>query len=477
MTKSDLSAGVGENSETDLLVLGSGPGGYTAAFRAADLGLRVMLVERFPDLGGVCLNVGCIPSKALLETVKSLEGVPELARRGFKFAQPSFDLNALRAWKDGVVKRLSGGLRSLSQQRKITVVKGQGTFTSPNTLSLDGQRTIRFAQAILAVGSRPVDLPWLPEDPRIMDSTGALELKDVPRKLLILGAGIIGMEMATVYAGLGSRVTVIEMQGQVMSGADEDLTAPLLRRMQARLENVLLNTRVTKVQNLKEGLKVSFEGPEGSDECLFDRMLVAVGRRPNTDGIGLAKLGLNVEKSGLLAVDDQLRTSVAGIFAIGDMVTGPMLAHKAAYEGRVAAEVAAGLKTINQARVIPQVAYCDPEIAWVGMTESELKARDVPYERASFPWIANGRANTMGRTEGLTKMMVDPESHQILGVGIVGPHAGDLISEATLAIEAQLEPGDIALTIHPHPTLSEITAFAAEAYEGTLTELFPPRRH
>lgn len=476
MTKSDQSGATGQTFETDLLVLGAGPGGYTAAFRAADLGLRVTLVERFPDLGGVCLNVGCIPSKALLETVKSLDGVHELAGRGFKFSEPSFDLNALRAWKDGVVKRLSGGLKSLARQRKVTVIQGEGVFTAPNTLSLDGQRTVRFSQAILAVGSRPVELPWLPADPRIMDSTGALEIKDVPRKLLILGGGIIGMEMATVYAGLGSRVTVMEMQDQLMPGADADLTAPLLKRMQSRLESVRLNTRVTKVESQKAGLKVSFEGPEGKED-MFDRLLVAVGRRPNTDNIGLAKLGLSVDKSGQLVVDSQQRTQAPGVFAIGDIVAGPMLAHKAAYEGRVAAEVACGLKTVNQARVIPQVAYCDPEIAWVGMTETELKARAIPYERSSFPWMANGRANTMGRTEGLTKMMVDPETHQILGVGIVGSHAGDLISEAALAIEAQLEPGDIALTIHPHPTLSEITAFTAEAYEGTLTELFPPRRH
>lgn len=476
MTESRNTSTAPSVHETGLLVLGGGPGGYTAAFRAADLGLQVTLVEERPTLGGVCLNVGCIPSKALLESVKSLEGAGELAERGIVFQAPKVDLDALRAWKDGVVARLAGGLKGLARQRKITVLQGRGVFTGPSSLQLDNGTQVKFAQAIIAVGSRPVQLPFLPDDPRIIDSTGALALPDIPGRLLILGGGIIGMEMATVYAALGSRVTVVEQQDQLMPSCDPELVAPLHKRMQGRLEAVLLKTRVTQVKAEKSGLRVHFEGPQGSSSAVYDRLLVAVGRRPNTDTIGADALGVPVDRQGLITVDAQQRTVNKKVFAIGDIVAGPMLAHKASCEGRVAAEAAAGQKTVNQARVIPQVAYCDPEVAWVGVTEPEAKAQGLAYERSSFPWMANGRATTMGRTEGVTKMLVDPKTHRILGIGMVGPHAGDLIAEAALAMEADLEPGDIALTIHPHPTLSEIMALTAEAYEGTLTELYPPRR-
>lgn len=462
--------------ETQLLVLGGGPGGYTAAFRAADLGLNVTLVEERPTLGGVCLNAGCIPSKALLESVKSLEDARELIGRGITFKEPEINLETLRNWKNGIVSRLCAGLQHLARQRKVNVVTGHGVFISPDTLQIEDGSHIRFSSAILAVGSRPVCLPFLPKDPRIMDSTGALDLHDIPKRLLILGGGIIGMEMATVYAGLGSRVTVVEQQAHIIPSCDPDLSQPVHKRMQNRLEALLTETSVAAVQATTDHLIVQFKGPKSESTAEFDRILVAVGRTPNTGQLGLDALGITTDTQGLIPVDAQQRTTNTKIHAIGDIVAGPMLAHKASYEGRVAAEVIAGQASINQAHVIPQVAYCDPEIAWVGLTENEAKARAIPYERASFPWAASGRANTLGRTDGLTKMLVDPVSHEILGIGMVGTHAGDLIAEAALAMEAGLEPGDIALTIHPHPTLSETMALTAEAYEGTLTELYPPRR-
>ena len=464
--------------ETQLLILGGGPGGYTAAFRAADLGMQVTLVENRDTLGGVCLNVGCIPSKALLESVKALEGARELIKRGIIFKEPDLNLEALRVWKDGIVSQLASGLKSLARQRKVTLLKGHGVFTSLNTLRVDDKTDVKFDQAILALGSRPVQLSMLPNDSRIIDSTGALELKDIPKHLLIIGGGIIGMEMATIYAGLGAMVTVVEQQSNLLPLCDVDLVLPLYKRMRSKLEAILLDTRVTDVQAQDDALYVKFQSSTGVEtSSKFDRILVAVGRRPNTDKVMLQELGLTPDDNGFLTVDKQQRTTNSKVFAIGDIVMGPMLAHKASYEGRVAAEVAAGRKTINQAQVIPQVAYCDPELAWVGLTETEAKAQGLPYERSSIPWAANGRAHTLGRTEGLTKMIVDPETHKILGIGMVGPHAGDLIAEATLAMEANLEPGDIALTIHPHPTLSEIMALTTEAYEGTLTEMYPSRRN
>lgn len=473
---SSASTHPGSSHDTDLLVLGGGPGGYTAAFRAADLGMRVTLVDQRPQLGGVCLHEGCIPSKALLESVKVLHEAHGLSDRGIAFAAPDVDIARLRKWKDGVVSRLASGLQHLVGQRKVNVVTGHGAFTGPTTLSVDGGQTIRFSKAIIASGSRPVRLPFLPDDPHIVDSTGALALQDVPKRLLIIGGGIIGLEMATVYAGLGSKVTLVEQQPRLLAAADADIVAPVHKRMKAALEAIHLETAVASAEIHPDRISVAFKGPKGAHHADFDKVLVAVGRRPNTGQIGLEAAGIAIDEHGLIQVDDQQRTTNAAVYAIGDCVHGPMLAHKATFEGRIAAESAAGLKSFNQARVIPQVAYCHPEVAWVGITEAEADAQGIAYERASFPWMANGRAHTMGSTDGLTKMLVEPGTHRILGVAMVGTHAGDLIAEAALAMEADLEPGDIALTIHAHPTLSETLAFTSEAYEGTLTELFPPRR-
>lgn len=464
--------------QTDLLVLGGGPGGYTAAFRAADLGLTVTLVEQRAVLGGVCLNEGCIPSKALLETVRQLDGVDALAAKGITCTRPSLDLDALRVWKDSLVSQLATGLGSLARQRKVKVIQGEGALLDGHRVRV-GDVTIAYTHLILAVGSRPAQIPGLPDDPRVMDSSAALAIRDIPARLLVIGGGIIGMEMATVYQGLGSRVTVVEAQGQLLAACDPDLVVPLTRRMQKRLAAIHLSTRVSGVVATERAIEVTLDGPGISDANVvqsFDRVLVAVGRRPNTDQIDLAAIGVPVDAAGLIPVDDQQRTTNPRVFAIGDIVAGPMLAHKATLEGRVAAEVAAGLKRRNLTSLIPNVAYTEPELAWVGLTETQAKSQGVAYERSSFPWMGSGRAHTMGHTDGLTKMLVDPVTHEILGVGMVGPHAGELIAQATLAIEAGLEPGDVALTVHPHPTLSETLAFAAEAFEGTLTELYPPRR-
>ncbi|ADP18198.1 dihydrolipoyl dehydrogenase 4 [Achromobacter xylosoxidans A8] len=463
---------VGENIDTELLVLGGGPGGYTAAFRAADLGLAVTLVEERPALGGVCLNVGCIPSKALLHAARALEETRGLHELGIEFGEPRIRLDKLRRWKEALVAKLNGGLAGLAKRRKVRVVHGLGQFTGSNTLEVAGGQTVRFKQAIIAVGSHPVRLAGLPDDPRIMDSSDALALESVPQRLLVVGGGIIGMELATVYAALGTRVTVVELTDGLLPGCDRDLVKPLEQRVASRYEAILTGTRVVSASAREDGVHVVFSGPHGVGPQVYDAVLVAAGRRPNGARIGADRAGVLVDERGFIAVDERQRTNVPHILAIGDVVGEPMLAHKAAYEGKVAAEIAAGKKAGNDAKVIPAVAYTDPEVAWVGLTETAARRDGVAFESASFPWAASGRALSLGRGEGLTKILVEPRTRALLGVGMVGPQAGDLISEAALAIEMGAEPGDIALTIHPHPTLSETLAFAAEAYEGTLTELF-----
>jgi dihydrolipoamide dehydrogenase len=467
-----------KNVTAEIVVLGSGPAGYTAAFRAADLGKQVVLVEKEPQLGGVCLNVGCIPSKALLHAAKVVEEAKEMADHGIDFGKPKIDTKKLVAWKESVIKRLTSGLSGLAKQRNITVVYGEGQFSSPNTLevtSKDGKQTIQFQQAIIAVGSTPVELPFLPKDPRIMDSTGALELAEL-NDLLVIGGGIIGMEMATVYQTLGSKVTVVEMQDSLIAGADKDIVAPLQKRMQSRCEAIYFNTKVTKVEAKKDGLWVTMEGEKApKTPQKFSRILCAVGRKPNGKLIKAEKADVHVDERGFIPVDRQLRTNVPHIFAVGDVIGNPMLAHKGVHEGKTAAEVAAGEKNFADWKVIPSVAYTDPEIAWVGITEIEAKAKGIPYGKGTFPWAASGRSLSMGRDEGLTKVIFD-EKNRVIGAGIVGTNAGELISELALAIEMSCEAGDIALTIHPHPTLSESVANAVEAFEGTVTDIYIPKR-
>ncbi len=467
------------NTSTQLLVLGSGPGGYTAAFRAADLGMRVTLVERWSDLGGVCLNVGCIPSKALLHAAKVIEDAQSMGAHGIAFGSPSIDRSKLRTWKDSVVKKLTGGLRLLAKQRKVDVVQGVGRFVSPNVIEVmgtSGSARIRFDACIIAAGSEPVRLPALPADPRVMDSTGALELPEASGRLLVIGGGIIGLEMACVYDGLGSRVSVVELTPQLMPGTDPDLVRPLEKRIKGRYEAILTGTKVTRVEALAEGIRVTFEGEKAPAPQVYDRVLVAVGRVPNGKAIGAENAGIALSDRGFIPVDKQMRTNVPHIFAIGDIAGPPMLAHKAMHEAKVAAEVAAGHKSAFDARVIPSVAYTDPEIAWVGLTETEAKAKNIPYKKGAFPWVANGRSLSLGREEGFSKLLFDPETRRVLGGGIVGTNAGDLISEVALAIELGGDAADIGLTIHPHPTLSETVAGAAEAFEGTLTDLYIPKR-
>jgi dihydrolipoyl dehydrogenase len=465
----------------EVLVLGAGPGGYTAAFRAADLGKRVVVVDPREALGGVCLNIGCIPSKALLHAARVIAEAQEMSGSGVRFGPPSIDLDALRSWKEGVVRRLTSGLGGLARQRKVTTVQGVGRFVSPNQLEVvaaDGSTTlVGFDTAIIACGSEPVTLPFVPhEDPGVIDSEGALELSDVPRRLLVLGGGIIGLEMATVYSALGSQVTVVELMDQIIPGADKDLVAPLAKRIGQHYENVRLSTRVTRVERDGDGLRVSFDGAGAPDEDRFDKVLVAVGRRPNGKLIGVDAAGVVVDDRGFIPVDKQLRTNVGHVFAIGDVVGQPMLAHKAAHEGKVAAEAAAGQPSHFDARVIPSVAYTDPEVAWVGATENEAKASGVAYGTGVFPWAASGRALSLGRDEGMTKLVFDEATHRLIGAGMVGPNAGELIAEAALAIEMGADAGDIGMTIHPHPTLSETVGMAAEAFEGTLTDLYLPRK-
>jgi dihydrolipoamide dehydrogenase len=468
------------DSKCDLLVLGAGPGGYSAAFRAADLGLNVVLVERYSTLGGVCLNVGCIPSKALLHTAAVLEEAQALADHGISFGKPKIDLDKLRAFKDGVIGKLTGGLAGMAKARKVTVVTGLGSFVSANHVSVQtasGVQTIEFAQAIIAAGSQPVKLPFMPDDERVVDSTGALLLRNIPKRMLIVGGGIIGLEMGTVYSALGSRLDVVEMQDGLMQGADRDLVKVWQKKNAHRFDNLMLNTKTVGAVAKKDGIYVSFEGASAPKEPQrYDLVLQAVGRTPNGKKIGADKAGVLVSDRGFIEVDRQMRTNVSNIFAIGDLIGQPMLAHKAVHEGHVAAEVAAGQKSYFDARVIPSVAYTDPEVAWVGLTEIEAKQQGVAITKGMFPWAASGRAIANGRDEGFTKLLFDAATHKILGGGIVGTNAGDLISEVALAIEMGADMVDIGKTIHPHPTLGESVGLAAEAAEGHCTDLPPVKK-
>ncbi|MGD7035586.1 dihydrolipoyl dehydrogenase [Methylotuvimicrobium buryatense] len=464
------------NLHAEVLVLGGGPGGYTAAFRAADLGKQVVIVERYPVLGGVCLNVGCIPSKALLHMAQIVHEAQEFSGHGVDFGAPKFDLDKIRSWKDSVTKGLNNGLDGLVKQRKITRIQGNGSFVSENQLQVDnenGTQLISFDQAIIAAGSEPTKIPVFPnDDPRLWDSTGALQLREIPKKLLIVGGGIIGLEMATVYHALGSKISVVELMDQIIPGCDKDLVRPLHNRIKKQYEAIWTETRVTAIEALEEGLKVSFEGDKAPESEIFDAVLVAVGRRPNGKKIGAENAGIQVTEQGFIEVDKQQRTNIPHIFAIGDIVGNPMLAHKAAYEGKIAAEVIAGHKAAFDALTIPSVAYTDPEIAWMGLTENQAKEQGIEIDKGVFPWAASGRSLSMGRSEGMTKVICDKETGRILGAGIVGPHAGDLIAEAVLALEMGADAEDVALTIHPHPTLSETFAFASEVVAGTITDLY-----
>ena len=466
--------------ECQVCVLGSGPGGYTAAFRAADLGQNTVLIERYATLGGVCLNVGCIPSKALLHAARVIDEAAHAADIGIAFGEPKIDIGKLAAFKDKVVAQLTGGLASMGKQRKVTVVRGTGKFVSPHEIEVDGpdgKKLVRFEKCIIAAGSQAVKLPGFPwDDPRMMDSTDALLLNDVPKKLLVVGGGIIGLEMACVYNALGSEVTVVELLDQLMPGADPDLVRPLAQRLGKRYAGIHLKVKVAKVEVAKDGLRATFEGDKAPAPQLYDRVLVAVGRAPNGKKIDADKAGVAVSERGFIATDKQMRTNVPHIFAIGDIVGNPMLAHKATHEGKVAAEVCAGEKSEFVARVIPSVAYTDPEVAWVGVTELEAKAKGIAYGVGKFPHAASGRAIGIGRTEGFTKLIFDESTHRIIGAGITCPGAGDLISELALAIEMGCEAADIGLTVHPHPTLSESVGMAAEVYEGTITDLYIPKR-
>jgi dihydrolipoamide dehydrogenase len=462
--------------QTEVVVLGSGPGGYTAAFRAADLGKKVVLIERNETLGGVCLNVGCIPSKALLHITKIIDEAREVGQHGVEFAEPKIDINKIRDYKNGVVAKLTGGLRMLAKQRKVEVVYGVGKFVSANQIEVEtkeGKQVIQFKDAIIATGSEPINFSFLPDDPRIIDSTGALELTETKGEMLIIGGGIIGLEMATVYSTLGADITVVELLPQLVAQVDKDIVMPLQRFMKKRCKNMLLETKVTKVDAKPDGLYVTFEGKHASSEPQrFDRILCAVGRVPNGKLIGAKAAGVKVDERGFIAVDEKQRTNVANISAIGDVVGQPMLAHKAVAEGRVAAEVIAGLDSSFKPKCIPSVAYTDPEIAWVGLTENEVKEKGVDYSLGIFPWAACGRSLSMGRNEGKTKLIFEKESEKLIGAEIVGPNAGELIAELALAIEKECTVKDIASTIHPHPTLSETVMMAAEVCEGTVTDLF-----
>ncbi len=476
-------AATGNNDVScQVMVLGSGPGGYTAAFRAADLGLKVVLVERYPTLGGVCLNVGCIPSKALLHTAKVITEAEETEHHGLSFGKPNIDLDKLRNWKaNDVVGKLTGGLAQMAKARGVTVVSGVGKFTSPNQIAVtaaDGKITlVGFENAIIAAGSQATKFPGAPEDERIMDSTGALALADIPKRMLVIGGGIIGLEMGTVYDALGTKVSVVEFMDGLIPGTDRDLIRPLQKRMEKRFESILVSTKVSKLEAKADGIYVDFEGANAPKETQkYDRVLVSIGRRPNGKNIGAENAGVIVDDRGFIAVDKQMRTNVPNIFAIGDIVGQPMLAHKATHEAKVAAEVIAGHKVEFVASVIPSVAYTDPEIAWVGLTETEAKAKGIEIEKASFPWAASGRALSIARTEGATKLIFDKDTHRVIGAGIVGINAGELLAEAVLAIEMGADAHDLGLTIHAHPTLSETVCFAAELKEGTITDMLPPKK-
>ena len=462
--------------QAQLVVIGAGPGGYTAAFRAADLGMDVVMVERWDTLGGVCLNVGCIPSKALLHAAKVVDDAAAMADHGIAFGKPRIDARKLRDWKNEVVSKLTGGLTQLAKQRKVRVLHGIAKFVSADNLQLDNGETIAFEKCIIAAGSESIMLPGLPEDPRIIDSTGALELDPLPKRMLVVGGGIIGLEMACVYSALGTDVSVVELLDSLMPGTDKDLLRPFLKIVKPRYEAIMTSTKVTGMRPTVPGIEVTFEGKNAPEIGVYDRVLVAVGRRANGDQLDADKAGVEVSDSGVISVDKQMRTNVPHIFAIGDLVPGPMLAHKATHEAKVAAEVAAGEKSHFDARTIPSVAYTDPEIAWVGLTETEAKEQGVDYDRTRIPWAASGRALSLGRAEGFTKLLWDKKTERVLGGAIVGPNAGDLIAEIGLAIEMGADATDIGQTVHPHPTLSETVAFAAEAYEGTLTDLYMPKK-
>jgi dihydrolipoamide dehydrogenase len=463
----------------DLVVLGAGPGGYTAAFRAADLGLKVTLIERWPMLGGVCLNVGCIPSKALLHAAKVIEDAHDMEDAGISFGPPRIDFDRLRTWKSKVVSKLTNGLTGLAKARKVDVVRGDAKFVGPYALEVrtaDGPRRIEFKQCIIAAGSESVRLPGLPDDPRVIDSTGALELPADCKRLLVIGGGIIGLEMACVYDALGVKVSVVELSDGLMPGADRDLVRPLQKRIEKRYERILLKTRVTSLEPHAGGLRATFEGPNAPEPQDFDRVLVAVGRSANGNAIDSAAAGVEVDRRGIIGVDKQMRTNVPHIFAIGDIAGAPMLAHKATHEAKVAAETAAGHKAAFDARCIPSVAYTDPEIAWVGLSETEAKARGIEYGKGTFPWAASGRSLAINRDEGFTKLLFDKSTGRVIGGGIVGTNAGELVAEIGLAIEMGADAADVGLTIHAHPTLSETVAMSAEAFEGTLTDLYIPKR-
>ena len=476
-----MPAGPAPDRTVQLLVLGGGPGGYTAAFRAADLGMQVVVIERWETLGGVCLNVGCIPSKALLHAAKVIDEARAMSGHGVSFGAPAIDLDKLRDWKNSVIRKLTGGLGGLAKTRKVEVVRGVGRFVGSRVVEVTGvdgsTSLIGFEQCIIAAGSEPVKLPFIPEDPRIIDSTGALELKGVPRRMLVIGGGIIGLEMACVYEALGAKVSVVELGDQLMPGADLDLVKPLEKRLKARYEKIMLGTKSTKVEALPEGIRVTFETKSGETSTdVYDRVLVAVGRVPNGRLLNAEAAGVTVNDRGFIPVDKQMRTDVPGIFAIGDIVGQPMLAHKATHEAKVAAEVAAGHKAFFDARAIPSVAYTDPEVAWVGVTEGQAKREGLEIRKAAFPWAASGRSLSIGRDEGFTKLIVDARTSRVIGGGIVGPNAGELIAEVGLAIEMGADTADVGLTIHPHPTLSESVGMTAEALEGTLTDLYMPKK-
>ena len=468
------------DKHAEVLVLGSGPGGYTTAFRAADLGKQVIMIERHQRIGGVCLNVGCIPSKALLHSAAVITEAEEMDSHGISFGKPQIDIKKLAGWKDSVVERLTGGLKMLAKQRKVEVVTGEGKFTSANHISVttaDGEISISFDHCVIAAGSRVTKIPSFPnDDARIMDSTDALRLEKIPDRLLVIGGGIIGLEMATVYQALGAKITIVEMQDGLIPGADKDIVRPLQKRLQSRYENIYLKTAVSAIKPLKNGLEVSFDGKDAPENDIFDRILVAVGRSPNGLLIDADKAGVNVDERGFIAVNKQQQTNVPHIFAIGDIVGQPMLAHKATHEAKVAAEVISGMKSAFDPMTIPSVAYTDPEVAWMGLTEEQAKAEGIEVEKGAFPWAASGRSLSVGRDEGMTKTLFDKQTGRLVGAGIVGPNAGELIAEAVLALEMGADAEDMGLTIHPHPTLSETLCFAAEMAEGTITDLMPPRK-
>ena len=478
-TKISADSSASADISCEVMVLGSGPGGYTAAFRAADLGWQVVLVERYEQIGGVCLNVACIPSKTLLHAAKIIVEAEEMDANGISFGKPSIDLDKLREWKNKIIRQLTGGLKNMAKQRNVTILNGYGEFIDSNHLRVTDKNekitTINFSNAVIAAGSRPVKLPFLPDDPRIIDSTGSLELGSIPKNLLVIGGGIIGLEMATVYHALGSRITIVEMLDGLMAGADRDLVRPFQKRIAKQYDNIWLETKVTEVEALKKGLRVHFEGKNSPNKPqMYDCILSSVGRVPNGLNIGAEKAGVGVDEKGFISTDTQMRTNVSHIFAIGDLAGQPMLAHKASHEAKVAAEAISGMKSFFDARAVPSVAYTDPEVAWTGITEEEAKTQGIAYGKGSFPWAASGRSLSIGRSEGMTKVIFEEDSKRVIGLGIVGPNAGDLIAEGTLAIEMGCDANDIGSTIHPHPTLSETVAFAAEAYEGTITDLYIP---